>query len=213
MPATTSDRLVTEYLRTLNAALKGLPRQSRREVIGDVEQHIRDEQAALGPHNDTEMREVLRRLGDPMQIASEAHARLGTSRPPIGAMAVAALVLIGLSGLLTFDLFDLTWTAYTGWLLGLALLAFARSWTRPEKLIASAALITGTIILPAVSQLVSLQSTPACNIGDTSCPTQRSPLLEAVPAVAWGIVPIVTAIYLITRLRQRGTTRAARPSA
>lgn len=197
---TTGDRLIHDYLRSLGAHLRTLPRRTRREVLDEIRRHIAEERAS--GHGDAEVGVLLQRLGDPATIAEEARARLSTPRPPLGLLAGAALVLIGFSGLLSLDLFNMNWTSYGGWLLGVVLLCFTRPWTRGEKAAAAVALFTVTVVLPAAAQAAALWVGPACPIGDASCGQPGNALLTAVPALSWGVLPVAIAVWLALRARR-----------
>ncbi len=72
-------RLVREYLRELNAALRGVPAAQARELTEQITAHLED---ALGPDaGDQEVAGILSRLGSPAGLAAEAGAASGPSGP------------------------------------------------------------------------------------------------------------------------------------
>lgn len=74
---TTVDALVDRYLTDLEAELRGLPADRRREILDEVGQHITAARAALDADSEAAIRTVLERLGDPADIAAEARERFG----------------------------------------------------------------------------------------------------------------------------------------
>ncbi len=72
-------RLVRDYLRELNAAMRGVPAAQARELREQITAHLED---ALGPNaGDQEIAAALRRLGSPADLAAEAGAASGSSGP------------------------------------------------------------------------------------------------------------------------------------
>jgi Nitrate and nitrite sensing len=70
-------RLVREYLRELDTALRGLPAAQALELREQITAHLED---ALRPEaGDQEVAEILRRLGSPAGLAAEAGAASGPS--------------------------------------------------------------------------------------------------------------------------------------
>jgi hypothetical protein len=72
-------RLVRDYLRELDAALRGLPAAAARELKEQITAHLED---ALRPDaGDQEVAVTLSRLGPPAALAAEAGAAGGSSGP------------------------------------------------------------------------------------------------------------------------------------
>jgi hypothetical protein len=72
-------RLVRDYLRELDAAMRGLPAAQARELKEQITAHLVD---ALGPDaGDQEVAATLDRLGPPADLAAEAGAAGGPSGP------------------------------------------------------------------------------------------------------------------------------------
>jgi Nitrate and nitrite sensing len=68
-------RLVREYLRELDTAMRGLPAAQARELTEQITAHLED---ALGPDaGDQEIAAILNRLGSPAGLAAEAGAGAG----------------------------------------------------------------------------------------------------------------------------------------
>jgi uncharacterized membrane protein len=116
-------RIVDDYLDRLSAHLKGMPGSDRRELLTEIRSHIFESyQEEAAPDEIDRILKVLRRLGEPSDVASTrfAHAvgRMGRGKRaplyilagvlialfgvPLGIGAVAVLVglLIALFGLL-----------------------------------------------------------------------------------------------------------------
>jgi uncharacterized membrane protein len=67
---TQGDALVYHYLTDLEAELRGLPANRRRELLEEVGEHISAARATLDPETEAGIRTVLERLGDPADIAA-----------------------------------------------------------------------------------------------------------------------------------------------
>jgi hypothetical protein len=74
-------RLVRDYLRELDKAMRGLPDTQARELKEQITAHLDDAlQPAAGDH---EVAATLSRLGSPADLAAEAGAAGGSSGPPL----------------------------------------------------------------------------------------------------------------------------------
>ena len=74
-------RLVRDYLRELDKAMRGLPDSQARELKEQITAHLDD---ALQPGaGDHEVAAALSRLGSPADLAAEAGAASGSSGPPL----------------------------------------------------------------------------------------------------------------------------------
>jgi uncharacterized membrane protein len=120
-----TDRLVSDYLDTLDAELVGLPRVGRREVLDEIEGHIRESLAEVDPDDEAGARNVLDRIGEPSEIAAEARDRFGIKRPETTWREIGALILLSPAGLIVPVL---------GWLAGVILLWVSDAWDTREKL-------------------------------------------------------------------------------
>jgi hypothetical protein len=82
MSGTTLDhRLVRDYLRELDKAMRGLPDTQARELKEQITAHLDD---ALQPGaGDQDVAATLSRLGSPADLAAEAGAASGSSGPPL----------------------------------------------------------------------------------------------------------------------------------
>src|SRR6266571_3168857 len=117
-----ADRLVSKYMRELREELSDLPRQTRREVLEEIDEHIEEARAELGD-GQTAIRGVLERLGKPAAIAEEARERFGDRRGRAGWREIAALVLLPIGGVIVPVL---------GWVVGVVLLWASDAWSTRE---------------------------------------------------------------------------------
>lgn len=99
---------IKHYLGRLSRAARDLPRPRRRELLSEIELHIRMALARTPCANRDEMVQLLERVGDPAEIAAADNeqadaslpggiASLRTRRPRRLVLALVALVVIGLA--------------------------------------------------------------------------------------------------------------------
>jgi hypothetical protein len=204
---------IQRYLKRLSKAARGLPRARRRELVAEIEQHIRDALFETPVASEAEMLNLLDRIGEPEEIAAAASGRSAT---PSTAMETWAIILLLLGG----------FVALVGWLAGVALLWSSDIWTRREKLI-------GTLVIPGglATGLFALGFALAGGVGGQVCsssgPLYRMGkdgsrhLVRAGGSTCTGgastlgtiailltlaillIAPIATSIYLGRRLERR----------
>ncbi|HEY4455021.1 MAG TPA: hypothetical protein VGN81_11970 [Pseudonocardiaceae bacterium] len=96
--SSTVDDLAADYLRRLEAALKGLPVARRRQLVAEIAEHLDEARTQLAPDDEVGMRELLDRIGRPEDIAAEAVAgeprTRGWGRGRITLVGAAAAVLV-----------------------------------------------------------------------------------------------------------------------
>ncbi|GAA2788950.1 HAAS signaling domain-containing protein [Kribbella solani] len=172
-----NDRLVDAYLKELAKAAEPLPQARRTELIEDMKAHIAEERAA-GASSESEIRQILQRLGDPRDIVAAATEGLVLveTEPklrPVDMVTLAVLVLGPyLPGIM------LPAIAY---MIGIGMLwSISNRWTVPWK-------ILGTLIWPityaiAIGVDVLLQA-----------PIQVTLAVDAVVTVAILVAMIVAA--------------------
>jgi HAAS len=194
-----ADRLTDDYLARLDSELAGLPRAAQREVIGEIEAHITEARADLAPDDEIGVRNLLDRLGDPAEIASEARKRFGVPTRRATSREIGALILLPLGFVF----------AGIGWLIGLFLLWSSDAWNSRDKLI-------GTLVIPGglfgfflvFAGAVGGQTCYSSGPGETVCsggmPTWAAVLVTIV--VLGG--PLFTEGYLIWRLTHRTVAHA-----
>jgi len=72
---------VAEYLHELELRLTGLPVLQRRELLAEIEAHIASERAERGVTSESDLLELLERLGSPEVVAAAAYEESGLSSP------------------------------------------------------------------------------------------------------------------------------------
>jgi uncharacterized membrane protein len=171
---TRDDRLVEDFLGELDQQLAEIPRARRRELVGEIAQHIADGRAAA-PDGEAEVRALLDRLGEPAEIAAEARERLGVeARPRPATVDVVALVLLFPGSVLIPVL---------GWIAAVVVLSMSTAWSARDKVIGALGAPAGAavaVVLVAAGR----------------------PLASVVPVVV--VPAALTAGYLWWRLRRRG---------
>src|SRR5262245_27285224 len=127
-----SRQLVDDYLRDLREELRDLPKSRQNELVAEIKEHV-DEALAEAPSSDeATVRNVLERLGDPADIASEARDRMGIQPAKAGLRETAAVILLPIGGIII---------PFLGWVAGVVLLWSSPVWTSRDKWI-------GTLIIP-----------------------------------------------------------------
>jgi len=191
---TKADTLIDRYLNDLQAELRGVPANRRRELLEEVGEHIAQARAALDADTEAAIRTMLERLGDPAEIAADARERFGgqTAKPFTPWLEVIALVLLVIP--------------FLGWVVGVVLVWLSRLWTTRDKLI-------GT--LGGMSWVVAGLGTIMMSAGG-SRPVGSAPLepagpgaVEIIAFVVPFVLPIAAAIYLGIRLRARASILSA----
>jgi hypothetical protein len=199
---------IKRYLKRLSKAAGDLPRARRRELLTEIEEHIREAVAETPVASEAQMRTLLDRLGDPAEIAAAA---AGDPEVPARSttLEIVAIVLLLVGGFLFL----------AGWLVGVVLLWSSSLWTLRDKLI-------GTLVIPGglaagfyAFFFLQFVGTHTCsNNGPTgaSCTAGPSTLgIVAIVAVSAVLVlgPIGTAIYLGRRLNTQKHKRIGTASA
>jgi uncharacterized membrane protein len=204
MKNSTTDQIVDDYLRRLNAALKDLPRDRRQELVDEIREHIDVGRSELGSETEAEIRSLLDRIGDPADIAADSTERLGIQPVRVGLMEVAAVVLLPIGGIVV---------PFIGWVVGVILLWASKAWTLRDKLIGTL-LVPGGLLLPAYLLLIA-SSSEVCSSGPAGTPSegvttcvQSGPAAWAVGAmIVLVVVPIASAAYLAIRLHRHRSSR------
>ncbi|GAA3346185.1 hypothetical protein GCM10020358_56220 [Amorphoplanes nipponensis] len=81
MSSNRTDQAVKEYLHELELRLTGLPVLQRRELLAEIEAHIHDERVARGVASESDLLELLERLGSPEVVAAAAYEEAGLLAP------------------------------------------------------------------------------------------------------------------------------------
>jgi uncharacterized membrane protein len=224
------ETIIRDYLEQVDGELADLPAAERREILDDLRSHIDEAVGDTSVASETDVRNVLERLGDPQDVAREARERSPESEkvtpplPPVqhdrrktpGALEVAAIVLTALF-----------------WPIGVLLAWSSDRWKTRDKVIATAVPFTATFVIAlimfggvALGGIVAWSdaTTDVRMAGDESQPAgvnemdERSPrqisetttgemgavtrLLVVVGFLSGIIVgPFVTAVFLAVRLQ------------
>jgi hypothetical protein len=199
----TTDQLVDEYLKRLNAETADLPRARRRELVEEISEHIAEARANLESENEAEIRNLLERLGEPADIAAEEADRFGKQPRRRSGLDVLALILLLVGGVIL---------PIIGWVIGVVLLWASEAWTTREKL-AGTLLFPGGLALPLFLGVTAMTSEscfqapgqpPVCEGGPSTAYTAAMVILMTTLVVA----PIVTTAYLARR-RSRASVSPA----
>jgi uncharacterized membrane protein len=204
--STETDRLIEDYLRTLERELDGLPWARRREVLDEISEHISAARAELENESESAIRTMLDRLGDPADIAAEAGGRVAGAEPSAiavrssaGWQEIAALVLLPLGGLVIPVL---------GWVIGLILLWSSNAWTTREKLLGTL-VVPGGLVVPVALFFMAGASVRSCaSLGDGSvtCTGGESHLMQGLlygGLIALLLAPLLVVIFLARRMNRR----------
>src|SRR6266545_20880 len=186
MSAPHATQIVEGYLARLEVALAALPPVRRADLVSDLRAHIADARAGLTEETDAALLDTIERLGDPMVIATEAIDQPDQASQRVNTTTVARWGWIELAGVLLTILM---------WPVGAILVLLSPLWSRREKVIGTAlgaiTFLTGSLFAPLMGMVVA----PVLSaLGPPLAPM----LLGSV-----GLLPIVAAAYLATRLYRR----------
>jgi uncharacterized membrane protein len=184
MTAPHASQIVDGYLARLELELGRSAPARRSELVDDVRTHIADARAALSDETDDALFAILERLGDPAMLAREAAdegSAERTTRTRDGRWG-----WIELAGVLLTILM---------WPVGAILVLLSPVWTLREKVIATA--------LGAVTFLMGPVLTPVMGMVISSVLASLGAPLAPVLLGSLGILPLVAATYLATRLWRR----------
>jgi uncharacterized membrane protein len=201
--SSTADKLVEDYLKRLNAELRGLPRARRRELAEEISDHIAEARTGLETEDEAEVRTLLDRLGEPAEIAAEATERFGPRPSMAGWKEVGALVLLPIGGVILPVL---------GWFIGIVLLWISDAWSTRDKLVGTL-LFPGGLLLPVAlgvlasessgcGTVVTPQLSPQPNNVSDCPPPDGTGAWEVALVVLLVLVPLVTTVYLARRMRR-----------
>ncbi|MGD0834026.1 MAG: hypothetical protein ABSA40_06320 [Candidatus Dormibacteria bacterium] len=218
------DALVSDYLGRLDCELRDLPGSRRRELVGEMREHIDSARAQLGSEGDRDVRAILDRLGDPAEIAT---AEMGPAVPRrVGAVEVAALVLLPIGGLIL---------PFVGWAIGVVLLWISSAWNTRDKLV-------GTLLPPGGLGLFAVALVAGAVTQGSTASCHATPIIQPAGAVVsppefqltcvmtgglpwpvtvllWAgllvllVLPFLTMGYLLRRLRSARRVPLGEPAA
>jgi hypothetical protein len=167
MTAPHADNLIAGYVGQLQEALSELPPARREEIVAEIQQHIAEARAALPAETDTDVLDILDRVGHPADIADEARLRLGAPesvrrtsetgedaevrgrlfRRGPGPLEIAALLLVGFSGLV-YPI------PPVGWVLGVALVWLLPCWSPRDKRLGAYLPLVAALAVGVVAALI-----------------------------------------------------------
>jgi hypothetical protein len=191
--STTTDRLVDDYLRRLEAAAAHLPRSRRAELVAEIREHIeaalRQEDAA----DEVAVRNVLERLGPPEEIVAAAEPPPDRARRRAGVLEIVALLVL--------------LVPVVGWVVEPLLVFASDVWSRRDKLVGFALLLTLVFLSLAYLSMNTLsgeeQSVPP---GETTPSGLKDGDTDDGAAFALALLPVLvglpSALYLGWRLRR-----------
>jgi uncharacterized membrane protein len=207
--SSTADKLVEDYLKRLNAELRGVPRARRRELAEEISDHIAEARAGLETEDEAGIRTLLDRLGEPAEIAAEATERLVARPSTAGWKEVGALVLLPIGGVILPVL---------GWFIGIVLLWISDAWSTRDKLVGTL-LFPGGLLLPVALGVLASESSGCGTVvtpqlspqpNSTDCPpADGTGIWEVALVVMLVLVPLLTTIYLARRMGRTSPALAA----
>ena len=195
MTAPHAHSIIAGYMSRLSETLSALPRRHREEITAEIEEHIREARAGLAEEADADVLSILDRLGDPDDIAHDARRRFGVEQRGPGLLEIAALLLIGLSGLVLHNGWPL------GWVAGLVLVALSPCWTsRDKRWGAYLPAALGLALAGAAAVLVPLGLT-TLYVGASAFH-----IAFGLSSLGFVLLPLASAVYLARRLRLIGAS-------
>jgi hypothetical protein len=204
MASQTMDR----YFERLERELADLPPERRRELMEEIRDHVDQSLSSRPDPTEAEVRNVLDRLGDPAEIASEARERFGVRRVGPTRIDWAAVFLLPFGGLLVMVIGIL---GALGWVLGAIFLLISRVFSPRDKAI-GVLLFPGGLLLPLllvtqVGQVCTATSVNGRTV--TSCTGFTLPPILGVPLlIALILTPLIVAVHLGSKLRARADEHA-----
>lgn len=222
MNALPIDDLVRDYLARVEARAQFLPADRRQDLLANLAEHIATARAESATDDETAVRTILDRLGEPDQILeSENPDYPEPARPPAhpartgwtGQQALDGLIIVGtVLGLLVAGLVPVL-----GWAVAVGLVWMSRGWTARAKVAGTAVTVGfgGGLCALAYWGLGSSSYSASClGAGCTPPPEPALPrLLHIVGAPVGGLLLLVVAIgavcYLIRYLLAGQRTRTA----
>lgn len=202
MTAPHANRIIEEYMARLEAALAPVPETRRQELMDEVRSHITEARSQLADETDTDLLDILDRLGDPAETAAAEIGRIDPT--PVQsrswrALEIAAIVLVPLL-----------------WPVGVILLWISDRWTTRDKLIGTLVAPGGYLGTIAVGALMSWGAiSPVCRtlsdstgrVLSSTCPSGGAQIGLDVGAalllVLYFVGPVLTAGYLALRLQRK----------
>ena len=189
---TSSERVMDDYLGRLEHSLSDVPAAQRKVIIAEIVTHIDEALAEEPDDSEASVRNVLDRVGDPEEIASEAREDLDIRRPKTSVLDPLALVLLLIGGFLYL----------VGWIAGVVFLWLSDVWSTRQKIIGTL-FVPGGLVAPLLLFLGSAtyllldfgvggEATTVCEGGASLL----SQFLLVGLLIFLVVAPIATSIYL-----------------
>jgi hypothetical protein len=153
-----ADALITDYIGRLRAATWPLPAARREELQAEVAAHIEAALAEAGARDESAVRNVLDRLGEPEDIAAAEGALpaslVPSAGPPVvaqggapsfGAVEILAILFLTVGSVIL---------PFIGTIAGLAFTWASRVWGTGTKVIATV-IVVGLLALPILAVLAA----------------------------------------------------------
>ncbi len=198
MMSLTHHPLVADYLTRLRLEAARLPAPDARELLGDIDEHLR---AAAGDGCETEadVRNLLDRLGSPEEVVTAAMPALPRQDPPRAEggnrKEVAAVLLFLGAEFLALTIVGILF-AVVAWIVAAILMGGSPRWTRREKRAGFLVLGTGTPLAFAAALASTLTFRTR---GPVCVPTAAGACSDAA-TTAGRLVPILLAMVVIACL-------------
>jgi hypothetical protein len=204
MTAAHASQIIDGYLKRLDSELSTFPPARRKELHGQIAEHIEQARSELEQETDADLLTILDRLGEPDDIVAAARASLDMPTAKPGPLEIFALLFIGV-GDVVFPSLPI------GFIVGIGLVWRSKSWTPRQKyrgayaplVLGLALLLAGALLSGLFGRHVSLEAFfLAAVVANLLLPLGSAIFLGAslgrrLPALAWVAVAIVAlAVYL-----------------
>jgi hypothetical protein len=204
-----ADPVVEDYLRRLDLAAGVLPDDRRRELVGEIAEHIAASRAGGQVTNEAQLRTLLDRIGAPADIVAAAR----DEENPTGVVMAAGPVRGRRPSIVTEIIAVLLLTVgsilpIVGWIAGVVMVWLSRRWRTSEKILATLVFPGGpglALFVGTFGLRTSTCATRSDSSGEvTSCTHSGGmPWLGVTVFIIWVAAPIVVGIVLLVRARDR----------
>ena len=197
MANATTPQVVRSYLAQLEKALDGITVEVRDDIVAGVAEELDGLDAAAVAIR-------IEELGDPEFIAAEARAETGSPvvervqsrRNEPRWYPVLAVLVVALGGIVI---------PVVGWIVGLAMVWFSKSWSRTEKWVATLASPLAVLLATLTAVVASSLSRAGLGFDLPSGSEARNPLIPALWDFGWSgvilftLVNVVVGVWLLWR--------------
>jgi uncharacterized membrane protein len=88
------EKLLSDYLKSIEARLDQLSPAARKELIAEIRSHLLEKWESCAEQNEENLLQVINEFGDPVEIAEDFLARSGVNARPAGPYPPTWLVLV-----------------------------------------------------------------------------------------------------------------------